>query len=215
MLTITTWLAILSTFTIAVISPGPDFLTVLRSSLTHGRTHGYATAAGIALGTSLWIVATIAGLATLLNTYPHIGTFTRLIGATLLLYFGIRILLNLKHNPAAETAERPRETTSTHPGAKHPYQAAWLGFATTTVGNPKAIIFYSSLFASMLPQKILFTEGTILGLSMVAISFSWFLLVATIASKPKFIATYERLKLPTDIILGTLFIGLALLLLIR
>ncbi|EEH64419.1 translocator protein, LysE family [Gleimia coleocanis DSM 15436] len=227
MLTFSTWVAILTAFTVAVISPGPDFLTVLRASLNYGRKNGYATAAGIAFGTSLWIIATMAGLATLLNTYPALGTFTRLGGAALLFYFGLRILWGLYrsvYNPAgsavsAGESDRPRESADSvaHPNGNSrmpAYRSAWLGFVTTTIGNPKAIIFYSSLFASMLPAQIYFSEGAILGLTMVTISFNWFALVATVASNPKFIAGYERVKHPVDTLLGALFVVLAILLVV-
>ncbi|MCS4484829.1 LysE family translocator [Gleimia sp. 6138-11-ORH1] len=228
MLSTSMWVTLLGTFTIAVASPGPDFLLVLRTALHKGRAHGYATAVGIAAGTAVWITATMAGLATLLHTYPSLASFTRYAGAALLFYFGIRILVGIikqvffsegAADPSyfsAETSGFSNGSNPTKPGSfkgtSSLKTSAILGFITTTVGNPKAAIFFSSLFATMLPAQLQLLPGFVLGLAMVLISFSWFVLVSSIAGNPRFIAWYERLQTPVDFVLGTLFIGLAVLL---
>lgn len=256
MLSVSMWATLLGTFAIAVVSPGPDFLLVLRTSLQKGRSHGYATALGIAAGTAVWITVTITGLTSLLHAYPTLNQFTRLAGAALLGYFGIRILVgvvskfffsqdtsqllseggspiqtapisefldnDLNTNLIKQSLERPRETVqalivapkkapATHQRNSRKSSAA-MGFLTTTVGNPKAVIFFSSLFASLLPAHIELLAALSLGTCMVLISFSWFLLVSSVAGNPRFVAGYQRLQVPVDAGLGILFIVLAALL---
>lgn len=256
MLSASMWATLLGTFAIAVISPGPDFLLVLRTALQKGRSHGYATALGIAAGTAVWITATIAGLASLLHAYPTLNQFTRLAGAALLGYFGIRILAGIvskifsspdtdqlhseggpqtppipnselvdssqSANLTEQAIERPRKTAPApvgapeNPTARHQrnslQSSAAVGFLTTTVGNPKAVIFFSSLFASLLPAHIELLTALTLGTCMVVISCSWFLLVSSVAGNPRFVAGYQRLQTPVDAVLGVLFIALAALL---
>lgn len=208
-MTASTWLTLLTTFTLAVISPGPDFLATLRMTLSRGRSRGIATGIGIGTGTSLWAVGTMAGVVALISRSETAFFAVRLVGAVFLAGYGIRILASLMRArteaPSKGTDEEPA------PPSSEPYPA-WkafrLGFLTTTVGNPKAVIFFTTLFASMLPPSITFLEGGALTLVMVAISSCWFTAVALAASMPAFVRGYERLHKPIDAALGGLFVVL-------
>lgn len=227
MLSVSMWAALLGAFAVAVVSPGPDFLLVLRTSLQFGRQHGVATAVGIAAGTAVWITATMAGLAAILHLYPTLAVFTRLAGAGLLAYLGVRILWSAWQISGSlrkrDSGSLKNQVSDSPAGQVFPEGAVpspsrtvgsplWLGFATTTVGNPKAVVFFSSLFASMLPQTLLMSERLILGTLMVLTSFSWFVLVASVAGNKRFRQGYEQVKTPVDIGLGILFLVLALVL---
>ncbi|MFX6330733.1 LysE family transporter, partial [Acinetobacter baumannii] len=50
---------------LALASPGPDFLLLLRGSLRHGRGYGLAAALGIALANGLYIALAIGGFSLL------------------------------------------------------------------------------------------------------------------------------------------------------
>lgn len=218
MLSLSMWVALLGAFAVAVVSPGPDFLLVLRTSLQFGRRHGFATAAGIALGTAVWIITTMVGLAAFIRVYPWLEFFTRLAGSVLLLYLSVRILWGIWRERGQQptvTGEIPPifSPEGVSPASRSVGTSLWLGLATTTVGNPKAVIFFSSLFASMLPPGLTFLEGFTLGTLMVLTSFSWFILISSVASNPTFRSGYQRIKTPVDIFLGTLFIALAVALL--
>ncbi|MDO5727462.1 MAG: LysE family transporter [Bowdeniella nasicola] len=210
------WSALLVTFTIAVISPGPDFLAVLRQSLTNGRRAGIATGGGIAVGTIVWIAATMIGIVGLINASEAASLTVRLIGALFLIGYGMKIVMSLWRSRSDGGGE-----LSAHlrlPGQKSPATAAvWrgfrLGFLTNTVGNPKAVVFFSSLFASMLPPEITRAEQVMLAAIMVTIAFTWFTLVSTLASSEYVLQFVQRIARPLDWILGVLFIILGLVLL--
>ncbi|MDO5722641.1 MAG: LysE family transporter [Actinomycetaceae bacterium] len=290
----TQWTAILTVFFIAVISPGPDFLAVLRTSLSRGRFAGFTVGAGIAVGTILWIALTLIGIVSLLNSHPVAAVVVRLAGATFLIFYGSSILYGLWKERAAEQGkasavdeDRYRETrkapetaaenasapeastptasapdasarpdsgekTSALTGEPHPTAGApdatapeastptasapdatapdastptasvsarswWpgfrLGLLTNTVGNPKAVVFFSSLFATIVPATITKGESLLLGAVLVAIALAWFTLVSNVAASKSFTRIYRQLNRPIDIILGGLFVFLGLMLL--
>ncbi|MDO5720005.1 MAG: LysE family translocator [Actinomycetaceae bacterium] len=205
-MTPTMWIALLGTFLVAVMSPGPDFLAVLRISLSSNRRAGRMGAAGIAAGTVLWIIATMVGIVALINSHPTTSLIIRLIGAGFLTAYGAHIVLTtLRSGP-----EDPQATDLAAPSHYSPARAFRLGLLTTTVGNPKAVVFYTAFFATLLPPGMGISESLLLGIAMVLISFSWFAFVATVASNRAFIRGYERLHRPIDIILGALFIALGI-----
>lgn len=211
------WSALLVTFTIAVISPGPDFLAVLRQSLTHGRKAGIATGGGIAVGTIVWITATMIGIVGLINASETASLIVRLLGAVFLAGYGINILYSLwqsRGGAGSDNSTALRDTAGEgHGGRQVSWRGFRLGFLTTTVGNPKAVVFFSTLFASMLPPGITHTEQVTLGAIMVAISFTWFTLISTLASLPAVLGFVQRIARPLDWILGGLFALLGVILL--
>lgn len=222
-MTAAAWLAILTTFILAVMSPGPDFLAVLRTSLTQGRRAGFGVGAGIAVGTAAWIAVALLGVVALIKAHPAAFLVLKVAGAIFLTVYGLRILVAVLR-PHPERADDPAKTplTSTDSAApKNPPAAApaqWarafrLGLLTNTVGNPKALVFFSSLFATMVPATITLWQSLTLGVVMVVLARAWFALVATVASTGEFMRGYQRLQRPLDLILGILFtvLGLALL----
>lgn len=211
-----TWAALLVTFAVAVMSPGPDFLATLRMSLSRGRRHGIGTGLGIGIGTSLWAIGTMVGIVAVISAHPTVFLIVRLAGASFLAFYGARILWSVwKSRDAGEGSsessgigEIQRESNDDYPW----WKAFRLGFLTTTVGNPKAVIFFTSLFATMLPPTMTVPDGALLTVLMVLISSTWFTIVATVASIPAFVRGYERLNKPIDVLLGSLFIVLGLVL---
>src|SRR5690348_18249454 len=73
---------------LAAASPGPDFAYVTRQSLVHGRRSGLLASLGIALGLSIHIVYSAAGLAAVIATSTHWMTAIKLAGGGYLLILG-------------------------------------------------------------------------------------------------------------------------------
>lgn len=61
-MSIETWLAFVAATTILLIMPGPTILAVVSYSLAHGRRANPALVAGVALGDSTALVASLLGL---------------------------------------------------------------------------------------------------------------------------------------------------------
>jgi threonine/homoserine/homoserine lactone efflux protein len=85
--------ALLSGITlVAMASPGPDMLLLIRNGLTCGRRVGFATVLGICGGLLVHVSLSVAGLAWLITRNVYIYDTVRLLGAGYLLFIGIKAL---------------------------------------------------------------------------------------------------------------------------
>ena len=77
---------------VIVLLPGPDSMLMLRAIAVGGRSSALRTAAGIATGVAIWVVAAALGLAALLRASEAGYTVLRLVGGAYLLVLGIQTL---------------------------------------------------------------------------------------------------------------------------
>ena len=77
-----------------------------------------------------------------------------------------------------------------------------------SLGNPKIIIFFSSIFVALLPHDapvwVRFVAVAIVGVQEV----SWYTIVAFVFSRPRVQAAYARARVWIERALGTVLIGL-------
>jgi threonine/homoserine/homoserine lactone efflux protein len=77
---------------IAMASPGPDMLLLIRNGLTGGRRVGFATVLGICGGLLVHVTLAVAGLAWLITRNVYIYDAVRLLGAGYLVFIGLKAL---------------------------------------------------------------------------------------------------------------------------
>lgn len=158
---------------IASIVPGPDFAMVTRNTMLGGRAAGMWTALGVALGISVWVVATSFGLAALLAASVLAFTVVKIAGAAYLVYLGVRSIISALKDRKKPVAGLNLSREITH----------WQAFRTgllTNVLNPKALVFFTAL----VPQFIDGGSGLVEigGLAAVAAAVNgvWFLALANL-----------------------------------
>ena len=154
---------------IALISPGPDFAIIVRNSLIYSRKTALFTAFGIAFGLLIHVSYTLLGLGLVIKDQTWLFLIIKYCGAFYLLYIGYQ---NLK-----------AKNTSLALGDKHPIKdipaksAFRSGFLTSAL-NPKAILFFISLFSVIIapntPASIMLIYGIIIFIETLA----WFSFVA-------------------------------------
>ena len=93
---------------VAVVIPGPDFLTTTHVAATRSRQHGLAVAVGVATATTFWAVAAISGLVALFAKVAWLYHVVQLAGATYLVILGLIMMVSgrhggglLRHRPVA------------------------------------------------------------------------------------------------------------------
>lgn len=128
---------LLAVLTLGVLSPGPDFLLVLKNSLGRSRAQAFATVAGIALGLVLQLSAIALGFTVIT---PAVLRAVQLAGAAFLAWVGWRALFAPPGMPA-----NPGEPARRRSEAREAFVAG-LGCNLT---NPKAFLFYVSLMAQV------------------------------------------------------------------
>ncbi len=70
--TLTTLLAVFGVFIPALILPGPDFIGVVRSSMTRGSVGGLWTTLGVSLGLGFYATLSLLGLSAVLTEYQFL-----------------------------------------------------------------------------------------------------------------------------------------------
>ena len=121
-------------------SPGPNFAIVTSTTMTVSRRAGVLTGLGLAAASFTWALFAVAGLGLLIAHAGWVYTAVQLAGAAYLIWIGAKMVLG---------ARKPIPGPSGRPGVVGP-AAAWKGFLVSMT-NPKAVAFYGSIYAAMVP----------------------------------------------------------------
>lgn len=123
-------------------SPGPATLTIAGTSMHSGRSYGLALASGVTTGSLMWSVAAAAGLGALMLANAWVLEVIRYAGAAYLLFLAYRSARSALSRNALETTDAAARTHA---------QAYMKGLALHLT-NPKAILFFGSLYAIGIPH---------------------------------------------------------------
>jgi len=129
-------LPVFGIFIPALLLPGPDFIGVVRSSMTRGAAAGLRTTVGVSVGLGMYATLSLLGLSAVLIEYQWLTWTVRLIGGAYLVYLGIRLL---RAKPLDLNDEEVRLPVRGN--------AFVFGFVVTLT-NPKAIVLFASVFAT-------------------------------------------------------------------
>ena len=156
---------------LAAASPGPDFAYVTRQSLVQGRRAGLLASAGIALGLSIHIVYSAAGLAAVIAHSAHWMTAIKLLGGAYLLYLGF---MGLRSRRNVQAGSAPANTAPASP-----LRQVMGGFLCNAL-NPKAPIYFLALFTVVLSPSLPIPTLIIYGIWIMLLQWLWFSLVALV-----------------------------------
>ena len=193
--------ALLAAWTLAVVSPGPDFLVVLRTSAASSRRAGLLVAAGVVTGIACWAVAALLSVSALLEAHRQVALVLRYTSAAFLVWFGVGTLRASFRPGAGEPAEERV------PAARGGWRNWRLGLFTN-LANPKALVFFGALFASLLPAGASVPERAGVLAAMLVVAMAWFAAVAALAGSRAGTAAYRRARTALDRVTGVLFVGL-------
>jgi threonine/homoserine/homoserine lactone efflux protein len=155
---------------LAMLSPGPDMILVMRNTLTSHRRGGGLTALGVLTGNMVHIGYCTLGIALLLSQSPVAFNVLRVASAIYLVYLGVQSL-------------RSRDTTKAEPVAsagRPPTNAYWQGFVNNVL-NPKGSLFYLGVFSQLITPAMSLAQTTLLIAVMVGVStIFWIVFVQTL-----------------------------------
>ncbi len=171
--------AYLTVATLLIVTPGPDTALVTRNALLAGRRAAFFTILGIGVGSAVWALASVGGVAVLLEQSALAFTIFKYAGAVYLGYLGLRSLFGgLRGGQRASGLEAIAPRLADQTG-----QASLRQGLLSNLLNPKA----GAIFATALPQFI--TPGDSLArlalmlLAYEAILFIWLNLYAALISR--------------------------------
>jgi len=186
------------------ISPGPNFLVVTSTAMSVSRGAGLAAGLGVALASRTWAFLAVAGLALVLQQAAWLFTALRLAGAGYLVYLGIKIILG---------ARKPMPLPGRSGAAASAASNVRSGFLTSMT-NPKAAAFFSSLFVVTLPVGApAWVYGAVLVIVTV-LSTAWHCGLALFFSLGPVQAAYRRFKAAISTVMGGVLVLLGVRLLV-
>lgn len=188
---------------LGAMSPGPDFAVVVRHAVTSGRRAGSATAAGVAVGILVWVLAATTGVAALLAASAVAFTVVKVVGAGYLLFLGVRALRAAARSPSA--AAEPGTGRAPTTGV-----AAFRSGLLCNVLNPKAAVFFVALMPQFLPSHPAVTDVLLLSATAFLITLLWFGAVATVLGGLRRLLDRSAVRRAIDGVTGTALVLLGL-----
>lgn len=188
-------------FLLAVMSPGPDFIMTVQSSLRHGVRAGIWTALGIALANLIHIAYVHIGIGALIAHSLLAFTVLKLLAAGYLIYLGIGAL---RSQPQAAIDIVPVLDSPTTASSRSAFRQ---GFITNAL-NPKAALFWLSYLTLVIDPAM--DKALLLGFItlLLATAFVWFSLVAYFLSRRAVRERFLRCGHWFDRAMGALLVGL-------
>ena len=190
----------------ALITPGPDFFLVSQTAISRSRRDSLMVVAGITLGVMIWAMLALLGLNILFEQVHWLKRLLFVAGGIYLCWLGYQML-------RSAFAQQDAKSTMLIPTLP---QSAWRfflqGFLTNLL-NPKAVIYFGSVFSLFLNNPLL---SELHGLLLVIVSietFLWFLIVSIIFSLPQFKRAYVKARRWIDGFSGGIFTAFGLYLL--
>ncbi len=167
---------------LAVMSPGPDFVMVLKNALQYDRKTAIYTSLGISMGIGVHILYSVAGIAFLLQKNQGVFQIVKILGALYIIYIGFKTLRAKQQKIDIETNGNK---------SLNPKKAIRTGFITNVL-NPKASLFFLSIFSMLIPPDV--PLWVLLGISamLILVTFLWFSLVSVVFTNPVVEKKYEK-----------------------
>ncbi|HAT03457.1 MAG TPA: amino acid transporter [Candidatus Magasanikbacteria bacterium] len=186
---------------LAAISPGPDFVMVVKNSLAHSRKVGIWTAVGFGLGIGVHVLYCLAGIAFIISQSIILFNSIKLLGAGYLIYIGIRSFMSKSKKFDVEV-EKKLDTMSAWGGVRS-------GFLTNVL-NPKVSLLFLGLFTLMIPANTPSYVLGIIGVIVILQTMLWFSFVATILTHNKVRSVFEKYQNIFNKTFGGLLVALGL-----
>jgi len=158
---------------LAAISPGPDFLVVVKNSLGYSRSIGIVTALGVGSAIFVHVAYTIVGIGLIVSQSILIFSVIKILGAVYLCYLGLSLLRAKEQKIELEQTQRLSDKTV--------WGAFREGFLTNLL-NPKAAVFFVSVFSQIVSPKLPLFLQSLYGIEAAIIVSVWFSLLAVILS---------------------------------
>ncbi len=150
------WLAFAVTSAIMLSIPGPTIMLIVSYIVGKGSKSVWSTAPGVVLGDLTAMTISLAGAGALLAASSTLFTLMKLIGATYLIWLGIKMWRTTPGLPNLTNLTRPQDSR----------KMFWNSYVVTAL-NPKAIVF----FVAFVPQFVDASKPLLFQFAILEITF--------------------------------------------
>jgi threonine/homoserine/homoserine lactone efflux protein len=180
---------------LAMLTPGPDMILVMRNTVTEDRRRGGLTALGVLTGNLFHIGYCVLGIAVLLSQSRVAYNVLRVVSAIYLVYLGVQSLR--KHDTASAEPDAP--------AGRRPANAYWQGFVNNVL-NPKGSLFYLGVFSQLITPDISFAQTALLIIVMVSVSAVFWIVFIQTLQLPMIRAGLDKSKIAINRVFGVVLI---------
>ncbi|MCJ8303441.1 LysE family translocator [Shewanella sp.] len=186
-----------------VVSPGADFVLVLKNSVTSGRAAGVWTAVGISLAIGVHIGYTLLGIGYLISHNVFLFNMIKYAGALYLIYIGLKSILTA--NASLDGIEKDEFQLK-------PMQYLSQGFFCNVL-NPKTMLFFVSLFSQLVSVESHEYRSVLLyGLYIAVLHGLWFGAVSVLFTSKALRHRMTKIKTRLSQVCGLGLMGLGIVL---
>ena len=198
--TISLFITVIGIHLLAVMSPGPDFIMLIRNAITYSRKTGMWTALGFGLGIGIHVTYSVVGLGFIISKTPWLYNTITYLGAAYLAYIAVMSFKSSGSSIAIDETKHSKDIS--------PLKAVRIGFLTNVL-NPKATLFFLSLFTMVVGPDV--STPILLGLGgvMMLNTSLWFCLLSYLVTHSKILPTFEKFQNVFNKVFGILLLGLA------
>lgn len=183
-------------FATGILSPGPNVLAIVGTSMGTSRKAGVLVACGISSGSFLWAIFAVLGFTAILSSYYWFATILRIVGGFYLLWLGYNYFKAVWAGKKLEVKARSTEASS--------FKLLSQGLIIQLT-NPKAALYWVSVMSLVLQPN----SPTWVAIAMIVgigvISFSGHIAWAMLFSTERVVGFYQAFKSYIDAVLGTFF----------
>lgn len=200
------WLEFITIATVhflAVASPGPDLAVVLKHCISYGRRAAIWTSIGIGAGILIHVVYSLLGIGILIKTTPWLFNALSFVAAAYLIYLGWGALRSKA--PSDQENDEKQQSGYLDISSK---KAFLVGFVTNGL-NPKATMFFLSVFAVAVSIDTPLVVKAIYGIYLSVATGVWFCAMSYILSTQRVRRTFESKGYLFDRVMGIVLIALA------
>ena len=203
-----TILTVMALYTAIVVSPGPAFAVATRAALFSSREYALGVPFGLALAAAFYAVLAMMGLHVFISSVGWLTQAVQVLGGLYLVYLGWMLW---------RSAQKLKE--SPHDGRRRDesFLQGVVSGALVNFANPKAVIFFVSLYAVAIPAGTpIWVKLAVLGLSFV-VEAGWYLIVVRCLSANRSRQVFRKFSAIAERIMGAclMFLGGHLLIQVR
>jgi len=186
----------MSAVLLALMSPGPNILAVIGTSMSIGRAHGAALAIGVAFGSFLWALIAVLGLTALLTAYAGVLTLVKVIGGCYLLWLSYKSL---------KSAFSPKHIATIKSSSDQSKRTFFLRGLTVQMTNPKAALAMTAIVTIGIQGEAPNWVGAVLVFGISLLSLIGHLLYAFAFSTQPVVDIYIKTRRWVETALGAFF----------
>lgn len=193
----TIFLTVAGAHFLALLSPGPDFLLVVKSAVKNGSRNSVGVAGGIACANAFYIALCLAGVGSILASSVTVMIVLKISGGLFLTYIAYMAL-----KAKREDYRIFAQTMVEHTGKSSSFTREFMVGFLSGISNPKNLLFYLSLFTVVLTKDISFSFKLFLGVWMTSLVFLWDVMIIALMSNRSVRQRFSRVAYYVDKVSG-------------